>query len=225
MMMRRYTEDNSLLQRELSERCPCATELADGKHADDLSQSSLGERCSVVDVPNEAVVEMSFNEARVDLETIFHAQYERLARVIAGVTRDPARAEELAVEVFLKWSRHSKAQRENAEGWLYRTAIRTGLDELRRQARRSRYERLMDVVCRSPSPHDIFAAQEEQQRVRVVLSALEQRQAELVALRSQDLSYEELASALDLNPASVGTLLSRAQQAFRKEYEKRYGQQ
>jgi RNA polymerase sigma-70 factor, ECF subfamily len=33
-----------------------------------------------------------------------------------------------------------------------------------------------------------------------------------------------LAAALKLNPASVGTLLSRAQQAFRKEYIQRYGE-
>jgi RNA polymerase sigma-70 factor (ECF subfamily) len=44
-------------------------------------------------------------------------------------------------------------------------------------------------------------------------------------LRSNGLSYEEVANALELNPASVGTLLSRAQQAFRKEYIKRYGEQ
>ena len=36
--------------------------------------------------------------------------------------------------------------------------------------------------------------------------------------------YDELASTLDLNPSSVGTLLARAQQAFRKEYIKRYGE-
>jgi DNA-directed RNA polymerase specialized sigma24 family protein len=52
-----------------------------------------------VDAANEGVVEMSFNDAELDLETLFHAQYERIARVIAGVIRDPARAEELAVEV------------------------------------------------------------------------------------------------------------------------------
>ena len=38
-------------------------------------------------------------------------------------------------------------------------------------------------------------------------------------------SYEELALSLGLNPASVGTLLGRAQQAFRKEYLERYGQE
>ncbi len=168
---------------------------------------------------------MNLNEARVDLETIFHAQYGRMARVIAGIIRDPARAEELAVEVFLKWSRNRKAQGENAEGWLYRTAVRTGLDELRRQTRRSRYESLLGFVRGSPSPHDLFAAQEEQQRVRLVLSIIEPRQAELVLLRSHGLSYEELASALNLNPASVGTFLSRAQQAFRKEYIERYGKE
>jgi RNA polymerase sigma-70 factor (ECF subfamily) len=183
-----------------------------------------GKRCTVVDVPNEAVVEMPLSEARSDLETIFRAQYERIARVIAGVIRDPARAEELAVEVFLKWSRNPKAQGENAEGWLYRTAMRTGLDELRRQTRRSRYESVLDFVRRTPSPHEVLTAREEQQRVRLVLSVLDQRQAELVLFRSQGLSYEELASALDLKPASIGTLLSRAQQAFRKEYIRRYGE-
>jgi RNA polymerase sigma-70 factor (ECF subfamily) len=178
-----------------------------------------------VDVPNEAVVEVNFNDAKPDLETIFRAQYGRIARVIGGVTRDPARAEELAVEVFLKWSRNSKAHGENAEGWLYRTAIRAGLNELRQQTRRSRYERLVDFVRGSRSPHDLFAANEEQERVRVVLSVMQQRQAELVLLRSQGLSYDELAAALDLKPASVGTLLRRAQEAFRKEYLKRYGSQ
>ena len=78
---------------------------------------------------------MDTGEARFDLETIFRAQYERIARVITGVIRDPARAEELAVEVFLKWSRNPQAQGDEAVGWLYRAAVRAGLDELRRAAR------------------------------------------------------------------------------------------
>lgn len=56
-----------------------------------------------------------------------------------------------------------------------------------------------------------------------MLSAIAPRHAELLLLRSHDLSYSEVAAALDLNPSSIGTLLSRAQQAFRKEYIKRYG--
>ena len=57
-----------------------------------------------------------------------------------------------------------------------------------------------------------------------MLAVIDRRQAELLLLRSQDLSYEEVASTLEMNPASIGTLLSRAQNAFRKEYIKRYGE-
>src|SRR5580704_8989647 len=71
--------------------------------------------------------------AYVDRHGLSHAQYKRMCRVIARVLRDPARAEELAVEVFLRWSRHPNAHGDKAEGWLYRTAVREALDELRRR--------------------------------------------------------------------------------------------
>jgi len=158
-----------------------------------------------------------------DFEATFRAQYGRIARVIARVVKDPARAEELAVEVFLKFWRSPRAHGENAEGWLYRTAVRQGLDELRHRTRRSRYERLLGFGPKVPTPEDVRTASEEQEGVRLVLAALEPRPAELLVLRSQGLSYEELAAALELNPASIGTLLTRAQDAFRKEYIKRYG--
>ncbi len=174
---------------------------------------------------SEIVAGIDAGEAHFDLETIFRAQYERIARVIAGIIRDPARAEELAVEVFLKWSRNPQAQGDKAAGWLYRAAVRAGLDELRRESRRGRYESLLGLVRGSPNPEEVRAAREEQEKVRVVLRVIRSRDAELLLLRTHGLSYDELASALDLNPASVGTLLSRAQQAFRKEYLKRYGEQ
>lgn len=180
-----------------------------------------------MDAPNEAVVDVSFGEAGPDLESVFQSQYERIARVIAGVIRDPARAEELAVEVFLKWERTPAARSGAAEGWLYRTAVRAALNELRRQALRIRCEQLLDFVgrgkTRAPTPDEIYAAHEERRRIQIVLAAIGRRRAELLVLRSNGLSYEELASALNLKSASVGTLLSRAVAAFRKEFIARYG--
>ena len=180
----------------------------------------------VVNAHSEALAETKAGAALFDLESVFCAHYERIARVIARVVRDPARAEELAVEVFLKLWRKPSAQGENAAGWLYRTAVRAGLDELRRQTRRERYEGLLSFFLpRVPTPEQIHAVNEEQQRVRLVLSTLPPRHAELLLLRSHGLSYSELAAALNHNPASIGTFLSRAQLAFRKEYVKRYGEQ
>ena len=163
-------------------------------------------------------------EATFDFEATFRAHYERIARVIVRVVRDPARAEELAVEVFLKLWRSPGAHGDTAGGWLYRTAVRKGLDELRRTTRRSRSERLVAFVRRVPTPEDIRSAAEEQEKVRRVLAILNPRQAELLILRSHGLSYDELAAALEMKPVTVGTLLIRAQQAFRKEYMKRYGE-
>jgi RNA polymerase sigma-70 factor (ECF subfamily) len=173
----------------------------------------------------EAVDGVKPGEAPFDFEGIFRAQYDRIARIILRVVRDPARAEELAVEVFLKLWRSPEAQGHEAEGWLYKTAVRTGLDELRRRTRRTRYENLIGFIRPVPTPEQIRTASEEQERVRLVLAILAPRQAELLLLRSHGLSYDELASALHLNPVSIGTLLSRAQQAFRKEYIKRYGKE
>ena len=162
-------------------------------------------------------------DSRLDVESLFAARYESVARLIGRVIRNPGRAEELAVEVFLKYSRIVLPVGGKAEGWLYRTAARMAVDELRTQARRIRYEPLLRMAGRLPTPEELHNATEEQARVRVVLGVIAPRQAELLVLRSEGVSYEELAAALALNPASVGTLLSRAQQAFRKEYVKRYG--
>jgi RNA polymerase sigma-70 factor (ECF subfamily) len=161
------------------------------------------------------------NEA---LDAIFRAHYERISRVIGRVIHDQARAEELAVEVFLKWWRNPRARGEQAEAWLYRAAVRKALDELRSQVRRGRFERLLGLTSGSPpTPEQMYAVSSHQRRVRTVLAALNSAQAELLLLRSQDLTYQEIAASLRLNPNYVGSLISRAQEAFRKEYVKRYG--
>jgi RNA polymerase sigma-70 factor, ECF subfamily len=102
--------------------------------------------------------------------------------------------------------------------------VRLALNELRRQARSTRYELLAGPGRQSPTPEEAHAAAQQREEVRRVLAALDARQAELLLLRSNGLSYGELAAAIDVNPSSVGTLIGRAQQAFRKEYLKQFGE-
>ncbi len=64
---------------------------------------------------------------------------------------------------------------------------------------------------------------QKQDKVRTVLSTLKPLQARFLLLRSHDFSYQEVASILNLDPASIGTLVSRAEESFRKEYINRYG--
>jgi RNA polymerase sigma-70 factor (ECF subfamily) len=178
-----------------------------------------------VNALSEAVDGMKVSQTDFDFEEVFRAQFGRITRVIARVVRDYARAEELAAEVFWKLIRNPQAQGDQCVGWLHRTAVRMSLNEIRREARRAGYERLFGFPRGMANPEEAHALAEQQQRVRSVLASIDQRQAELLLLRNEGLSYQGLASTLDLNPASVGTYLSRAQQAFRKEYFKRYGKQ
>jgi RNA polymerase sigma-70 factor, ECF subfamily len=196
-----------------------------------MSQSARVERCWGVSASGatEVVAGQAARAAAFDLEAVFCAQYARIARAVARVVRDQGRAEELAVEAFVKLMRYPKLHNAdtNVEAWLYRTAIRLGLDELRRRNRHARFEQWLRFVkpAPAPSPEQIHAAGQEQERVRSILSSLPRRHAELLLLRSQELSYNEIAAAIDIHPGSLGKLLSRAQQSFRKEYIRRYGNQ
>jgi RNA polymerase sigma-70 factor (ECF subfamily) len=178
-----------------------------------------------VTTDNETITGVQPDREPFDLEESFRANYARVARVIDGVLRDPSRSEELAVEVFLKLWKTSSAQGSCTEGWLYRAAIRRALDEVRRRQRQQRRERLLRFVGFAATPEDVRSSNESQHRVRIVLAAMQPRQAELLLLRNLGLSYEELAAALTITATSVGTFLSRAQRTFRKEYTDRYGEQ
>jgi DNA-directed RNA polymerase specialized sigma24 family protein len=84
----------------------------------------------IVNAPSETVANVNSAVAPFDVESLFRAHYARVARIIERVLRDRGRSEELAVEVFLKLWRNQKAQHENVEAWLYRVAVRTGIDKL-----------------------------------------------------------------------------------------------
>src|SRR5580692_3475471 len=131
---------------------------------------------------------METSEAPFDFEAFFHAHYRRIARAIGRVVTDHARAEELALEAFWNLWRNPRAQGEKAGGWLYRTAVRLALNELRRRERSTRYERLSGSGRQCPTPEEVHAANEERRQVRLVLAALDERQSELLLLRNSGLS-------------------------------------
>ena len=174
---------------------------------------------------SESVADAVVESSTFDFEAVFHRHYTRIARVIAQIVRDPTRAEDVTVEVFWKLLRTPRVRGPGVNGWLYRTAVRMSLDELRKQRRREKYERLTGFGRATPTPEELHSEKQEQEGLRRVLAAIKPRQAEMLILRGEGLSYEEIAQALKLNPGSVGTLLSRAQEAFRKEYINRYGNQ
>jgi RNA polymerase sigma-70 factor (ECF subfamily) len=173
----------------------------------------------------------SVEETERAFESIFLQNYARIVAVLVRLLGDRAQAEELADEVFLKLYSHplkpSEQEGHNIGGWLYRTATRLGIDALRAATRRRRYEAEVAANAHEaddgPDPLDQALRREKCQRVRAVLARLKPAQAQLLIMRHSDLSYKEMALALEVKPSSVGTLLARAEDEFEKHYRELYG--
>jgi RNA polymerase sigma factor (sigma-70 family) len=159
-------------------------------------------------------------------DQLFLAVYPRLVAILRRMLGDSGRAEEIASEAFLKLhgSKLPPSDNSNVAGWLYRTAMNLGIDDLRARARHFR----MMQEQGSPTSHaksaeaedglNTLLRNERQNRVRYVLARLKPETAQLLLMRAAGYSYKELAAHLGLTPGSVGTKLLRAEAAFEKEY-------
>lgn len=161
----------------------------------------------------------SFHDRFVEL---FNTHFHRLYRYMDRLSGDPELAADLAQEAFLRLYRRGSLP--DAPGaWLISVAM-----NLFRNATstRSRRRRLLTLARGEgvhsdppPSPERAASAQEARERVRLALDRLPERDRRLLLLRAEGYRYREIAAVLDVNPASVGTLLVRAQGAFREAYE------
>jgi len=164
------------------------------------------------------------------IEEIFLSTYPRLVSILRRMLGESGRAEELANEAFLKL--HSTAlppsDRANVPGWLYRTAMNLGIDDLRARSRHTKVaQEASQAVSASSQPEtglQLLLRTETQQRVRMVLSRLKPEWAQILLLRASGYSYKEIACHLEIPPTSVGTLLIRAEAGFEKIYLELFGE-
>ena len=70
-----------------------------------------------------------------------------------------------------------------------------------------------------PSPDSASTSDELRAAVRTALDRVAERDRRLLLLRAEGYSYRDIAAALELNEASVGTMLARAVRSFRSVWE------
>jgi RNA polymerase sigma-70 factor (ECF subfamily) len=153
-------------------------------------------------------------------ERLFRAEYARVVAIAHRVLADQAEAEDVAQDVFLSFYRAHPAEAPYAPAWLHAAAAHAALNALRARDRRTRREVTQAVALQAATaddPAESAATSETREEVRAILARLPERSAAMLALRYAGLSYAEIASALDVRASSVGTLLRRAEDAFRRE--------
>jgi RNA polymerase sigma factor (sigma-70 family) len=157
-----------------------------------------------------------------EFEKIFQENWNRVYAVIFRIVGDPAQAEDLALETFLRLYRRPPRMRVNLQGWLYRVATNLGLNQIRSRKRRERYEieagKIYLEAAPPANPDTAVEQVEELRRVRLVLAKIKPRSARILVLRHSGLPYTEVAAALGVSPKSVGTLVARAEQEFEQQY-------
>jgi RNA polymerase sigma-70 factor (ECF subfamily) len=167
--------------------------------------------------PADPVPDSERAAVRADLEPVFREHYARTVAVAARVLGSRDQAEDVAQEVFLSFGRCSVPAGE-AAGWLSVAAAHTALNLIRGGRRRSLRELVAGRGPETvPDVADDVVADEDRRRVRAALVRLPRKQAVVLVLRHSGLSYAEVAAAVGMSPASVGTTVRRAESALRKE--------
>ncbi len=157
-------------------------------------------------------------------EDLFFKHWSDVHRLLVRLVGDPAEAEDLALECFLRlYQGHPVPERDfNVGGWLYRVATNLGLHSIRSYKRREHYELAAGKGALDEAPEnqpaEIFNAQEDHHYARLVLATMKPQQAEILILRYSGKTYKEIADVLSLSPASIGPSLLRAEREFEKRF-------
>ncbi len=160
-------------------------------------------------------------------DALFDRWATRLLRFLQRMVKDPAVAEELVQETFLRVHRARKRYSPEAKfsTWLYTIAGNAARNELRRPFRRHVHESTdaeregapLELEASAPAIDAVVHARRVGDTVEAALSHLPERQrAALWLCAVEGLSYAEIAETLDTTEKSVKALVHRARVALAK---------
>lgn len=164
--------------------------------------------------------------------------HRRVFHVCLGVVKSAADAEDVTQEVFIRAHRNLSKFQGNAKfsTWLYRIAHNASIDLLRKRKRREaddfdafvethQESAFDDTFMSAPlgfDPRDEVRRQEMRKGILAAFEALSPAHREILILREvEDLSYQEIADALEIKLGTVMSRLFHARnnaQAYLKEH-------
>jgi len=153
-------------------------------------------------------------EAEPDLVPLVHDYSGLLYRVALSLVRNPAEAEDVVQDVFLRVLERKRelAAIVDLRPWLVRIAWNLALDRCRRVRPRQMDDLFAESLVSADLPAD--QALDEAGRIRQVLGAIERlpgKEREALLLSAMDeLSTVEIAAVLGRSESSVRSLLFRA---------------
>lgn len=152
---------------------------------------------------------------------LFEEHGTALFRFCRSVLRHSGDSEDVVQETFLKLLHHLRhdGDRRNLKSWLFTVAANACRDRTRWRLRwlpwnAERDDRTVDPI--DPAG-EVRLKPDTTERARTAFRALAPRDRLLLSLRAQGLSYKDIAVASGIREQSVGRLLARALDRWRKK--------
>ncbi len=154
----------------------------------------------------------------------------RVFNTILGMVQNTEDAEELAQDVFIKALQNVEKFKGQSQisTWLYRIAINTSLDHIKKRSRKKRFAfmiSLSDGTDENPAPNppdfvhpglQLENKELAQTLFKAINQLAEKQKTALVLNKIEGLSYEQTAQVMETTVASVESLLFRAKQNLKK---------
>lgn len=159
-------------------------------------------------------------------QQLYREMAPKLGRQANFLLGDPAAAEDLVQEAFLRLHRTGLDGVEHPAAWLSKVINNLCYSHLRSEG--SRRQREEKVFLQSSaelsataalSAEQIVLEREEARLTRLALDRLQCRDRLVLLLKFSGFSYDEIAAATEIGRSSVGTVLLRARERFRKAFE------
>ena len=154
-------------------------------------------------------------------ESLFRREYRGVVAAARRIVGE-AVAEDIAQDAFAALYGRGPSDPAHAKNWLYRTALHRAISTLRSTRRRTTRETGSGALppIEPEDPQTTLERRELRDEVQHVLRKLHRRYAVVLALRHSGMSYKEIAAVMNVNINQVGTLLVRAEAAFKKELDR-----
>jgi RNA polymerase sigma factor (sigma-70 family) len=153
-----------------------------------------------------------------DFKELFRANYPTVLRHAVFLTGNRALAEDVAQETFIKLYERPPREFTNLSGWLLTVATNIAYNNLRSEKSRKRREEA-EIPVDEVFDQDLEGLVDAE-RVRELLAKLDDRDRTCLVLKFSGFSYEEIAQIVGINKSSVGKVIARALEKFKKVYEK-----
>lgn len=165
--------------------------------------------------PKLVVVDPGQTDPRDDFAAVYEAHYLTVYRAVRGVVLDPALAEDVTQDAFLKAyrARHRYQPTGRVEAWLCTIAVREAITRLRWSGLQKRLLTLYTREVKEPRSPDDMA-----ERLDELLEVLSPKARAVVVLHFlYGYRYREIADMLGLPVGTVNSRLSHALTQMRRQ--------